>query len=223
MAYSIKAILFDLDETILDRSKSLEEFVLWQAQGMLRNSISDDQKFFRRFIELDNYGKQWKDKVYSQLIDEFKIADWSVSELLQSYELCFAGFCKPKEHIIEVLQLLKTKGYKLGLVSNGKSPFQQRNFNALGVSHLFSTVIVSEEVGFRKPEKEIFELACQYLNMSAEEVVFVGDNPEADIDGANNVGMYTIYIPGHFGKSYSKADAVCASFSNLIGIIRNAT
>lgn len=222
MSSHIKAILFDLDETILDRARSLEAFVLWQAKGMLRNSISDSQTFCQRFIQLDCHGKVWKDKVYSQLIEEFKISDWSVSELLQSYELCFSGFCKPKDHIIEALQLLKDKDYKLGLVSNGKFPFQKRNFNALGISHLFSTVIVSEEVGYRKPQKEIFRLACEHLKTSAEEVIFVGDNPEADIDGANNFGMYTIYIPSYFGETYSKANAICSDFSTLVGVIKNA-
>ena len=83
-------------------------------------------------------------------------------------------------------------------------------------------MIVSEEVGYRKPQKEIFRLACEHLKTSAEEVIFVGDNPEADIDGANNFGMYTIYIPSYFGETYSKANAICSDFSTLVGVIKNA-
>ena len=195
MASSMKAVLFDLDETILDRSKSLEEFAIWQAQGMLRNSIHDSQAFCQRFVELDSHGKVWKDKVYEQLIDEFNISDWSVAELLQSYELCFSGFCKPKDRVIEALQSLNSKGYKLGLISNGKSPFQERNFNSLCISSLFRTVIVSEAVGCRKPEKEIFLMACNHLNILTKEAVFVGDNPVADIEGANDCLLYTSPSP----------------------------
>lgn len=215
----IKAVLFDLDGTVLDRSTSLKAFLVWQAQGMLRNSITDVEQFCQRFIELDANGKVWKDKVYAQIIDEFNIDDWTVSELLQSYVLCFSGFCIPKAGVINVIETLHANGIKLGLVSNGKSPFQERNFNALGISHLFSTVVVSEAVGIRKPDSGIFELACRQLGVSAKESAFIGDNPSADIDGANKLGMFTVYIPSHYGQTYEHADYVCDDYAELPNII----
>lgn len=218
----MKAVLFDLDDTILNRTESLKEFSLWQARGMLRNSILDEAQYCERFTELDSHGQVWKDKVYTQLVEEFQITDWSVSELLQSYELGSSGFSKPKEQTIESLRTLSDRGFQLGLVSNGKSPFQERNFNALGVSDLFGTVVVSEAVGYRKPEKEIFELACVSLGVSPEETVFVGDNPTIDIDGANNCGMYTVFVPGRHGQAYEGANVTCHDFSNLISIVENA-
>ena len=68
MANVIEAVFFDLDETVLDRSSSLKAFATWQAQGMLKNSVSDAELFCNRFVELDSNGKVWKDKVYAQLI-----------------------------------------------------------------------------------------------------------------------------------------------------------
>lgn len=218
----MKAVLFDLDETLLDRSQSLKRFASWQAQGMLRSSISDEIAFSERFIELDSNGRVWKDKVYSQLVEEFSISDWTVAELLKSYELCFSDFSRLKPNALEALETLHRGGYKLGLVSNGMSPFQERNFNALGVSSLFSTVIVSDAVGYRKPDKKIFLLACDSLCVQPLETVFVGDNPSDDIDGANDCGMYTIYIPSHHGESYENADEICRDFSDLVGIVKNA-
>ena len=209
MASDMKAVLFDLDETILDRTESLRDFALWQSQGMLRNTVSDSDQFIQKFIDLDSNGQVWKDKVYSELVDEFQIKDWTVSELLQSYELCFSGFCRPKNGVLEAIKILKKNEFKLGLVSNGKSPFQERNFNALGVSGLFDSVIISESVGCRKPQNEIFELACKEIGVMPRRTVFVGDNPTVDIDGANNCGMYTVFIPGHFGETYEKANINC--------------
>jgi len=222
MPSSMKAVLFDLDETILDRTESLRDFVMWQAQGMLRNAISNPNQFSQRFIDLDSKGKVWKDKVYSDLVEEFQIKKWSVSELLLSYELCFSGFCKPKNGVLEAIKKLKERGLKLGLVSNGKSPFQERNFEALGVSSLFDAVIVSEAVGYRKPQREIFELACKCIGVEPAQTVFVGDNPVADIDGANNCGMFTVFIPGRFGETYEKANSNCSSFAELVDIVQNA-
>ena len=218
----IKAVFFDLDETVLDRSSSLEAFATWQAKGMLRNSVSDPIRFCKRFVEIDSNGRVWKDKVYAQLVDEFQIDDWTVDELLRSYELCFSGFCQPKQGVLHAIKELYSNGIKLGLISNGKSPFQERSFNALGVSDLFSSVVVSEFVGVRKPDSEIFELACSKLGVLPAATAFVGDNPSADIDGANKVGMFTVYIPGCYGQTYDKANKVCNDFFDLPSIIKNA-
>lgn len=216
-------ILFDLDETLLDRAGSLRDFASWQARGMLRNSIKDEDAFCDRFIELDSNGSVWKEQVYASLVQEFSISDWSVSELLSSYELCFSGFCKLIPNAFFALEQLHKKGYKLGLVSNGKSPFQERSFNALGVSELFGTVVVSEAVGYRKPDPKIFMLACDALNASPENVIFVGDNPTADIQGANNLGIYTIYIPRSYGYECSIANTVCEDYKHLHAIVEKAT
>lgn len=222
MAMCIKSVLFDLDETLLDRSASLRDFALWQSKGMLRREISDPNHFSQRFVELDANGGVLKNQVYSQLIIEFGIRDWTESELTSSYDLCFSGFCHEKPGALNAVKELKGLGLKLGLVSNGRSPFQERNFHSLGVSDLFDTIIVSEAVGVRKPDKRIFDLACEQTGISALETVFVGDNPEADIDGANECGMFTVFIPGHYGKTYDNANAVCSSYSDLVGIVHGA-
>lgn len=219
----MNTILFDLDETLLERRKSLEEFASWQAKGMLRKSVSSVEDYSNRFIELDSNGAVWKDEVYRKLKVEFGISDWSVEDLLNSYELCFCGFCRLMPHAYEAIKSLNNDGYTLGLVSNGKSPFQERNFNALGISHMFGSVIVSDAVGLRKPEPAIFYLACAELGVEPIETIFVGDNPIADISGANSVGMYTVYIPSHIGNTCSDADAVCKDFRDLRMIVDNAT
>ena len=222
MAKQMKSVLFDLDETLLDRSASLRAFALWQSRGMLRREIADPNYFCQRFIELDANGGVLKNKVYLQLIDEFGISDWTVSELTSSYDLCFSGFCREKPGALNAVKELKGMGLKLGLISNGRSPFQERNFQALGVSELFDAIIVSEAVGIRKPERRIFELACEQTGIPAVETVFVGDNPEADIDGANDCGMYTVFVPGHYGETYKNANAVCGNYDELVGIIQEA-
>ena len=117
-----------LDETILDRAGSLRDFAIWQARGMLRFSINDVDRFVERFIELDQKGMDWKDQVYKSLIDEFEIADWSVEDLLNTYLLMSSTFCKPRTGAAEAVEACYRKGYKIVLVTNGKSRFQERNF-----------------------------------------------------------------------------------------------
>ena len=216
----MRAALFDLDETILDRSGSLKDFVTWQATGMLRYSIHDTHRFVDRFIALDQRGMVWKDKVYELLIDEFEITDWSVDELLNVYLLTFCAFCKPRKGAVAAIEEFRRNGFKIGLVSNGKTPFQERNFEALGFTELFDCVIVSGAVGIKKPEKAIFELACRMAGADISSSIFIGDNPVADIKGAKSAGMTTIYVPAHFNHDQCEyADCTVADLSELVGYI----
>lgn len=216
----MKAILFDLDETILDRSASLREFCRWQAQESL--DITDVKGFIARFIELDQNGSVWKDKVYGALKEEFAI-HLSTDALVQQYVTGFSRFCREKPGALKAIREIAHEGYKLGLISNGKSPFQENNLSALGVAALFDAIVVSEAVGCRKPEPAIFELASKELSVSPEKCIFVGDSPIADIRGAANVGMYTVFIPSDLhGAKCSEADAVCRCYSELLSIIENA-
>ena len=216
----MQAAFFDLDETILDRSGSLRDFVTWQATGMLRSSIDNKTLFVERFIELDQKGMTWKDKVYESLVEEFNITDWSVDELLNVYLLTFCAFCKPRSGAVAAIEEFRNNGFKIGMVSNGKTPFQERNFKALGIAHLFDCVVVSEAVGLRKPEKEIFELACRMVNVKISASIFVGDNPEADIKGAKNAGMTTIYVPVNSKHEQCEfADSTYHNLSDLVGYV----
>jgi len=109
-------VLFDLDETVLDRTASLKAFASWQAHGMLRGQLQAPSVFVQRFLELDNSGTVWKDVVYEKLIEEFNIKHWTVTDLLQSYELCFCAFCVCREGIPDTLERLSKRGIGLGLV-----------------------------------------------------------------------------------------------------------
>lgn len=191
----MKAALFDLDDTILDRSKSLQNFAIWQATTILKNYVDDPAEYTERFIALDNRGSVWKDLVYEKLIAEFSISNWTVDELLQTYLLTFCAFCQPRPGAEQAICTLKDNGYKIALVSNGKSPFQERNFYSLGFADYFDDIVVSDVVGLRKPEKAIFELSCNRVNADIHASVFIGDNPVADIEGAKKAGMRTIYTP----------------------------
>lgn len=214
----MSAVIFDLDQTILDRQQSLVNFVTWQCRGMLRADIKDESSFIDRFIELDANGSVWKDVVYQALISEYSIQNWTVMELLSVYENCFCGFSVPKVGVDEAIKEI-AKQHCIGLISNGMSPFQERNFRCLGFSALFGSVIVSQAVGLRKPDSRIFLMSCQELSSSPSESIYVGDNPVADIQGAKDTGLQTIFIPSLQYPECSFADATCTDMSHLPSIV----
>lgn len=216
----MKAVIFDLDGTILDRSGSLIDFIQWQVNKILKTEIRNKDDFVKRFIQLDDSGRVWKDRVYESLIQEFDIRRWSAEELLHIYELCFCAFCIPMDGVELAIKKLHEEGCKIGMVSNGKTPFQELNFDSLGLSKYFSSVLVSELVGMRKPEKAIFELCCQELGVPVKNAIFVGDNPVADIQGASEAGLKTIFIPGHIATECHLADNTCTNYDVLADLVR---
>lgn len=179
-----KVLLFDLDQTILNRSESLIKFINWQVNFFKLVPQALKGSFIKRFIELENNGSVWKDVVYRQLIQEFHITNQTQHQLLESYINDFNKFSTSFECVEETIQRLYKHGYQIGLISNGKTPFQEHNFYALGLSEYFSLVVVSEAIGLRKPDPEIFMYACKQFNCRPSDCIFIGDHPKADIEGA---------------------------------------
>ena len=89
--------------------------------------------------------------------------------------------------------------YKLGLVSNFTyAPVIYAGLRKLDINRFFNTILVSDEVGWRKPHPKIFNEALKRLRVSAHETVYVGDSPLEDIKGAKAAGMKTIFVPSQF-------------------------
>src|SRR5690554_5704165 len=160
---SIKAVLFDLDGTLLDRDTSLALFVRDQYERYSHFQIIDKDVFVQRFIELDNHGYVWKDKVYQQLITEFSIRGIEWTELLNDYLNGFQRHCVGYPNLLNMLTELRNSDIKIALVSNGYGQFQYDNFKSLGISHLFDEVLISEWEGLRKPDPAIFIRALSKL------------------------------------------------------------
>lgn len=218
----IKAVLFDLDETVLDRSKTLELYLWWEATEHHNFLNEDSEKYIQSFIELDNNGSTRKEEVYAVLIKEFDIQEFSAEQMTHTYNSVLGNFVVEKRHIADSIATLKSQGLKIGLVSNGQTPFQEEKVESLGMSKLFDTIVVSEAVGFRKPDVEIFKLASDNLDVTPEECVFVGDNPVADIEGANNAGMYSVFVPTRRYPACAEANHVCRDMRDLPSVVIEA-
>src|SRR5690625_1018633 len=190
----IKAVLFDLDGTLLNRAASVQNFIENQYER-LNNWLNHipKQQYISRFIELDCRGYVWKDKVYQQMVDDFNINNLSWENLFTDYVKEFHNYCIPFPSLIDMLERLKMNSIRLGMITNGKGQFQMDNIRALGIDSFFETILVSEWEGIKKPDPAIFKKALQQLNVSASESMFVGDHPENDVKGAINIGMIGVW------------------------------
>lgn len=210
-----KAVLFDLDGTLLNRDKSVELFINKQYERLyeLLSHIPKEQ-YISRFIELDNHGYVWKDKVYQQLISEFNIPFVTWEELLQDYVQQFKHHCVGFSHIHKMLEELKNNKIALGMITNGYGQFQMDNIKALDIEKYFDVILVSEWEGIKKPNPKIFMNALEQLNVEPSESVFIGDHPENDVKAAQNVGMKGIWKKNN-QWTYIEADAIIDDYLEL--------
>ena len=116
----IKAVLFDLDGTLLNRDASVRSFVENQYERLF-NHLKHIPKeiYIERFLTLENRGYVWKDTVYTQLKKELNISSLTVEELLNDYVCEFRQHCIPFEGLREMLDELKNLNVKLGIITNG--------------------------------------------------------------------------------------------------------
>ncbi len=126
----------------------------------------------------------------------------------------------PRHH-----ELLKTweAEYPIGLVTNFDDVKTVRHvLKRDKIEHLFESVLISAEIGLRKPREELFVTACQALDTPPHEALFVGDNWEEDILGAKGIGMAAAWInPDRVPQpaSIQKADYDLSDLSELQRIL----
>ncbi|WP_054711385.1 HAD family hydrolase, partial [Bacillus sp. JCM 19041] len=166
----MKAVLFDLDETLLDRRASLRVFIKEQRERLGKELKEMNERWYEDdFLKWDNNGYVTKDIVYQKLIDKYNIKSFTAAELLQDYEAFFYTSCISFTNLISTLAQLQEQSMKLGIVTNGKKDFQQKNIEALGIVEYFKSIVISEAAGVRKPDPAIFLQAADELGVQPKD------------------------------------------------------
>ncbi len=193
----LKAVLFDLDETLVDRSTMLLNYLKAQYKRYLPEIGGVKFETYRdRFVALDDYGYYPKEQVFERLIAEFNLP-FVMEELLLDFRTNYPGYATLYPGAMEVLSTLKARGYALGIITNGSVQSQQAKLAHTNLTSQVDVILISEEVGCKKPEPTIFRMALERLGVHADEAVFIGDNPSLDIVGGNAAGMKTVWYENH--------------------------
>lgn len=214
----LKAVIFDLDGTLLNRDESVRRFIHDQYARLNRHLTGiEERDYVTRFIELDQHGYQWKDAVYDQLIQEFKISGITQQELLEDYVNRFHHCCVAFPNLDPMLNALKARGLRLGIITNGFGEFQMKSIHGLGIRDYFDCILVSEWEGMKKPDPDLFHRALEALDVTPGTAMFVGDHALHDIQAAKRVGIRTVWKRNdRWEESEADADDSIDDLSELI-------
>ncbi len=202
----IKAVLFDLDDTLVN-SKKAEYDAICELKKMYSefDKVKDDE--FAQIwnnITLEIYEEYLKGKISFEksrmkrmqgLFGNYliNISEAEAKNKFRDYRKIYEANWNLFNDAEEVLKNLKSK-YKLVIISNGNGKQQRRKIEHTGLNKYFSNIVISSEVGCSKPEKEIFDIACQMVDSEPKNCVMIGDKYKVDIEGSLNAGMQGIWV-----------------------------
>jgi putative hydrolase of the HAD superfamily len=209
----VKAVIFDFIGTLANvKNYNLEDSKMKMCRAIANAGFNLSDKDF-----LDAYSKaheKYRAVRYGKLI-EVTNAIWIAEALTNlgfetapedtriktAVNVFFEDYLRSLELRPCAKKMLErfSMNYKLGLVSNFTyAPVIYAGLRKLDINRFFNAVVVSEEVGWRKPHAKIFEETLRRLAVKAEEAVYVGDSPIEDVQGAKDAGMKTIFVASQF-------------------------
>ncbi|SFV62276.1 Phosphoglycolate phosphatase [hydrothermal vent metagenome] len=215
------AIHFDLDGTLIDSVPDLALAVNEMLQALEKEIFSED--IIRYWVgngaqTLVKRALLGKREIENETIDE---ADFKEAHriFLNAYANHLCEATRPYSHVIETLQALKDKGYRLSIITNKPLQFVEPILRGLGLNDLFETCLGGDSLKQKKPDPMPLLHACKEMNVSVESSLMIGDSRN-DILAANACGMQSIGVT--YGYNYGedigvyKPDLIIDDFGELL-------
>ena len=193
-----QAILFDLDETLTDRTPSIVHYAE-RFQGDFADHLASTtvSTIAAALLTADVRGYRPREDVlrgFAQRLPWRTVPD--VSRIRRHWETCFPRSVVARAGLAETVSALYEHGIRLGIVTNGEVQFQVPKITQLAIGRYLSTVVISEAVQVQKPDPRIFAYALAEIGCAAVHTWFVGDHPINDVRGAAAVGLRPIWLTG---------------------------
>jgi HAD superfamily hydrolase (TIGR01662 family) len=215
-----KGILFDYGHTLVwfPHYREIHLISVRNMQRKLR-AIGVSVEASKIQVLIDEFAHRRKNQSvgieaeFREILSDLGAAVYNEDDLQQIIRLHWRPYVQDaqvRKGAMDLLNYLKSKGYKLGIVANVWSGGMNPALEKFGLDRFFDTMIASVDVGYQKPYPEIFQLALKHLRLRVQETIMVGDNPTSDIQGAHNLGMCTVRLMR--GPNRTEPDRVAADF-----------
>jgi putative hydrolase of the HAD superfamily len=147
------------------------------------------------------------------------LSDELTHTLMSDYRARFPATCSLFPGVHETLDALRRAGLRLGLITNGSALVQGGKLDAVSIRPKLDAILISEVEGVHKPDVAIFRRAAERLNTVPGQCVFVGDNPDNDVRGAQSADMRAVRVRDGWWDQPAEADAVIDSVPELLPVV----
>jgi putative hydrolase of the HAD superfamily len=236
----VDAVIFDLDDTLVNSQsawhRGFGEIIvdLWDKYPMISNYESPEAIYEgpirQGIIEAQKFSSnsEWSEVYIDSAFRDFFGNNLGLSEkvcmdLAFKYKVAWPKYLTLFDDVQDIIEYCFGR-IPLGIITNGLTQDQNLKLDiVIGERKLrdyFDVCLISEEMNITKPCEEIFKKACSILRVKANNVMFVGDNPYDDVEGANNAGMISVWLnrpTNRFGGP-SKANYEIESLDGLLDI-----
>lgn len=235
----IRAVLFDLDDTLLDGASFARSIVLTcehitervphlDVARLQQANATAFQQYWPEIARAWTHGyvsgrdvtlETWRRTLEECGCDDDDLVQFA----LETHERLAMESYKLYDDALGVLTALREANIRLGLVTNGAPDTQRSKLQALGIEPYFDAIVVSGELGMAKPDPRVFEAALEQLDVEAGTACHVGDNLHTDVAGANAAGLLSFWINRH-GLRRNTSDpepwAEIATLSDLRAVLK---
>ncbi|MFD5804911.1 HAD family hydrolase [Streptomyces sp. NPDC127020] len=210
--------LFDLDNTLIDRSAGLER---WAREFVRSRALPPEAET----VICLRLRERAHPEDFVHLGAALGLSD-DPGDLWQEYVDGVARFVRCLPGARDGLEALRGAGWTIGIATNGAGDIQRAKLAATGLAHLFDGICVSGEAGARKPEHRFFEAAAGECGASLRAGGWmVGDNPETDMGGARAAGLRTLWLA--LGRKWANGlhepDVIVQGIVEAIEVLRGTT
>jgi putative hydrolase of the HAD superfamily len=219
----IKAVIFDLDNTLIDFWKMKNVACEAALRAMIKKGLkapfkSSHKKLMETYLRtgLDS------DTAFSEFLKEQagQVDTRMLAAGINAYLKTKSKFLKPYPNVASTLKKLKQRGLKLVIVTDAPRLKGHQRLDSIGVDSYFDHVVGFEDTGEHKPSKLPFRAAVQKLGLKPEEILMVGDSIHRDIAPAKKIGMTSALAKyGRIEKEKGKADFELNDIAEILKIV----
>jgi HAD superfamily hydrolase (TIGR01509 family) len=211
----LKAVIFDYIGTLVNcRNYTMNSSKQKLCNALIAEGFDIDKEMF--LIAYDLSHEKYRKVRYEQLLEvtnavwvaealgnlgfEVTKGDSRIKAALNIFFQDFIDTLELRDGAKRLLHQTQKLG-KVALISNFTfAPVIYKSLRKIGISEFFNAVVVSQQIGWRKPSSNIFDFTLKCLEIQPKEAVYIGDSPNEDIKGAKQAGLKTVFMPSQFNS-----------------------